>query len=224
MLSLDAVERALESLVERLFAADREGLEPLEIARALRRALEDSARAGPARTYAANTYEVTLSPADWQEWRAFEAVVVGELETYLDELAVELGYTMGGRPRVRLMASENVGRGQFRVEALVEPGGSQTWLRLLTGTEAGRLWDVQGQTVLGRGPAAEVYLDHESVSRTHAKIQRRGDHYTIIDLHSTNGTLVEGRKVVTETPLHNGAVIRLGRMELLFRTRAEQGA
>ncbi len=48
----------------------------------------------------------------------------------------------------------------------------------------------RGVVVLGRGPEAEIYVPHASVSRRHAVIRTDRDEVTIEDLGSSNGTTV----------------------------------
>ncbi len=55
------------------------------------------------------------------------------------------------------------------------------------------------------------------VSRRHAVIHREEDGYYITDLNSTNGTRINGKRLLSGTPcrLSSGDVIRLGRLNLL---------
>lgn len=76
-----------------------------------------------------------------------------------------------------------------------------------------------GDNIIGRDPACDVWLDDQDVSRRHARIRiDNAQRVAVIDdLDSTNGTLV-GRSVVkTQTPLADGDVIRLGEVQLKFR-------
>lgn len=66
------------------------------------------------------------------------------------------------------------------------------------------------RVVIGRDTSTECVLDVKSVSRKHARIERRGSRFSITDLGSTNGTLVNGVRIVEETKLGSGDRIRLG--------------
>jgi pSer/pThr/pTyr-binding forkhead associated (FHA) protein len=61
-----------------------------------------------------------------------------------------------------------------------------------------------------------VYVDHPSVSRRHARISIADDRVTVEDLHSRNGTFIDGRGIDTPTEIHDGAVIGLGPITLTF--------
>jgi pSer/pThr/pTyr-binding forkhead associated (FHA) protein len=61
----------------------------------------------------------------------------------------------------------------------------------------------------------DLRIDDPGVSRQHAQI-RTGDTPTILDLGSTNGTIVDGR-TVQEAELHDGARILLGSTTPVFR-------
>ena len=71
-------------------------------------------------------------------------------------------------------------------------------------------------TVLGRHPYCEVVLDHGAVSREHARISRSNGRYYVEDLHSRNGTWLNGKPVERKQPLFNGDVIRVCDLEFLF--------
>jgi FHA domain len=68
---------------------------------------------------------------------------------------------------------------------------------------------------IGRGLAAELRLDERSVSRRHAILVPRPTGARILDDRSSNGTLVNGRRV-SQAELHNGDVIVLGRVVLRY--------
>ncbi|MEJ7848680.1 MAG: FHA domain-containing protein [Pyrinomonadaceae bacterium] len=68
-----------------------------------------------------------------------------------------------------------------------------------------------GVTTLGRTSDNLVSFPEDSnVSRCHAEIERRGEEYCLIDLNSSNGTTLNGRKLTGEAYLKDGDVILLG--------------
>jgi hypothetical protein len=68
---------------------------------------------------------------------------------------------------------------------------------------------------VGRGLAAELRLDENSVSRRHAIIVPRPAGARILDDRSANGTFVNGRRV-QQADLRNGDVVVLGRVVLRY--------
>jgi diguanylate cyclase (GGDEF)-like protein len=68
---------------------------------------------------------------------------------------------------------------------------------------------LSGEVVLGRDAACTVPLPAEDVSRRHARVACDGDGHLLVDLGSTNGTLVNGRAVERHR-LAPGDRIRLG--------------
>jgi pSer/pThr/pTyr-binding forkhead associated (FHA) protein len=69
--------------------------------------------------------------------------------------------------------------------------------------------------VIGRDPRCDLHLDHQSVSRRHARLFWAEDAWFLSDLASTNGTLVNGNRI-TKKWLRHGDFIRLGRCKLQF--------
>ena len=71
-------------------------------------------------------------------------------------------------------------------------------------------------THIGRGITADVRLDDHTVSARHAIVVARGGRLRILDDRSTNGTVVNGRRV-DEADLRDGDVVVLGRVVLTYR-------
>lgn len=64
---------------------------------------------------------------------------------------------------------------------------------------------------LGRGMDNEIVVSDDSVSRKHAQLFQTEDQSVyIIDLNSTNGTFVNGRKIEGQQSLHPGDLLLLG--------------
>lgn len=73
------------------------------------------------------------------------------------------------------------------------------------------------ENIVGRAKTADVVLGYPSVSRTHAAITRndRGE-WTLYELGSTGGTLVNGRRVEGNAILEDGDVLSFGGVESVF--------
>jgi DNA-binding winged helix-turn-helix (wHTH) protein len=77
-----------------------------------------------------------------------------------------------------------------------------------------------GETLLGREPGVDVWLDVPSLSRRHARIVIRDGHASVQDLGSKNGTWVRGKLTGEPVVLVNGDEIRMGSVVLTFRVWA----
>jgi DNA-binding NtrC family response regulator/pSer/pThr/pTyr-binding forkhead associated (FHA) protein len=78
--------------------------------------------------------------------------------------------------------------------------------------ERSRLVDIPdgSDITFGRSRRCTVHIDSESVSRSHARLSRSGNSYTIEDLGSRNGTCVNGEKITSSTILRSGDEISVG--------------
>ncbi|MFG3154740.1 FHA domain-containing protein [Streptomyces sp. NPDC048219] len=65
---------------------------------------------------------------------------------------------------------------------------------------------------IGRDPANGLRLTHETVSRVHAELVRQGGVWVLRDLGSTNGTTVNGRRVIGAAVVREGDQIGFGQM------------
>jgi hypothetical protein len=63
---------------------------------------------------------------------------------------------------------------------------------------------------IGRDPGNGLRLSHETVSRMHAELSRQGGLWILRDLGSTNGTTVNGRRVIGAAVVREGDQIGFG--------------
>jgi pSer/pThr/pTyr-binding forkhead associated (FHA) protein len=84
--------------------------------------------------------------------------------------------------------------------------------------ESGREFPLRADipTRLGRETQNEVVLMAASVSRYHAVVEPRNGAFFVRDLGSHNGTYVGGQRI-SEAQLHDGDVLGLGEVQLVFR-------
>jgi pSer/pThr/pTyr-binding forkhead associated (FHA) protein len=74
---------------------------------------------------------------------------------------------------------------------------------------------------VGRGAHNDVAIQDDSVSDSHAKIQKRETGWYVVDMDSTNGTYVGGRRISGEKHLVGSPDIRFGGIKMTFQVAAE---
>ena len=74
--------------------------------------------------------------------------------------------------------------------------------------------------VLGRSREADAHIEDSNVSRRHAELRQEGSAYWIVDLDSTNGLEVGGRRV-KRAKLEPGSSFTIGSTEVMFTTELE---
>jgi len=79
-----------------------------------------------------------------------------------------------------------------------------------------RLHSEAASILIGRSPSAAIRLSDPTVSRLHARIERRGAHAYVEDLGSRNGTLLNGTQLARESVLSPGDRVRVGSTEIVF--------
>jgi pSer/pThr/pTyr-binding forkhead associated (FHA) protein len=86
------------------------------------------------------------------------------------------------------------------------------------GVSRGKRYDLRVPLAhVGRGAHNDIVIDDESVSDTHAKLQRREDGWYLIDLGSTNGTYVGGSRLTHDRRLDGAPDVRFGGVKMNFR-------
>jgi len=73
---------------------------------------------------------------------------------------------------------------------------------------------------IGRDPANHLWITDPMLSRQHCAIRRADEQFTICDLGSRNGTLVNGKKISAQA-LHHRDQVAIGDSVLVFLTEGE---
>jgi hypothetical protein len=77
------------------------------------------------------------------------------------------------------------------------------------------------RAVIGRSRDCDVQLEDPNVSRRHAELRQEGSAYWIVDLDSTNGLEVNGKRV-KRAKLDDGDVITVGSTDIGFSTELRE--
>jgi pSer/pThr/pTyr-binding forkhead associated (FHA) protein len=97
------------------------------------------------------------------------------------------------------------------------PSGPLAHVVIRSGVLKGQRLPIRTPVVnVGRADYNDIVLPDDSVSTTHAKIQRREGIWVVVDLDSTNGTFADGERVAGEAPLAPGALLRFGDVRAFF--------
>jgi pSer/pThr/pTyr-binding forkhead associated (FHA) protein len=88
-------------------------------------------------------------------------------------------------------------------------------LILKSGDKSGMEYEVRDGLVLGRRLEAPIHLNDTKASREHAKIVMEGGGYVLVDLDSTNGTFVNGNKVLRHRLVRDD-LVRIGRTMFVY--------
>ncbi len=217
-MGLQQVERRLERLVEGVFSkAFRGGLQPVELARRLTRKMEAGRTVAVRGTVAPNHAVITLSEIDAEKFEPFADAMVRDLEDAMREHARDRTYRFLGPVKVELYQDPDFKKSEYTLTVAVRqgPGGLPT--AALVSGDGSRTAVGEDPVVIGRSPESGLVLTDATVSRQHAEIVRDGDAWFIRDLGSSNGTKVNGSRVVDQI-LHDGDEVRFGSVTLRFET------
>lgn len=231
MPNLRDFERRLGGLVEGLFSKTfRSGVQPVEIAKRVVRAMDDGKQVAVNEVWAPNHFEVSLSPDDGPRFQQIETAIVAELKTVIQDNAGERGWGLVGPPEVEFFVDNALKRGDLEVEAtLVQgeqpverpaaPAPPEKRAQLRVHADGGvRAVPVDKELLtIGRLAACDVVIDDTGASRRHAQIRTIGGTSTLTDLGSTNGTKVNGRDVQS-AELTDGDRITVGATQIEYRS------
>lgn len=121
---LDNLERGLERAVRSAFSAGGpRAVKPVEIASALRQAMDDESFAlSEGHTVAPNSYVVHFSPADFERARSWGSTLASELCDEVIRHADSQGYALPGTVRVAFHPDTDVRAGDLRVLTGLDDG------------------------------------------------------------------------------------------------------
>ncbi|UWF77556.1 MULTISPECIES: FhaA domain-containing protein [Microbacterium] len=213
---LDSFEKGLERAVNSAFAKTfRSGIQPVEIASALRREADTKAAVvSRERIITPNDYVVRLSPEDAERMRGLGRALNEELHALLTTHAKTQGYSFAGPLSISLEADDKLSTGMVRVSSgSVE--GRVSWQAVVE-VDGRRHPLTSARTVIGRGSDAAITISDAGSSRRHAEILWDGERAMLRDLGSTNGTKIDGQKI-REAALPPDTVFTIGRTDLVFR-------
>ena len=90
------------------------------------------------------------------------------------------------------------------------PNGKRLSLAIINGADAGAVHRIEKpKLTIGRS-GNDVNINDTEASRNHAAIEIRDTLYLLSDLNSTNGTLVDGEKIVSQVELQNHSEFQIG--------------
>ncbi len=220
---LDSFERGLERVVNGAFARTfKSGLQPVEVAAALRRELDTKAAiVSRDRILVPNEFAVHVAPADHDRLASLGRPLVTELTELLQRHATAQRYSFSGGIRIDFVPYDAVAQGMVEVRSSsVE--GRVDWTPVLD-VNGKRYPIAHSRTVIGRGSEADITVDDTGISRAHVEVLWDGKRAQVSDLGSTNGSKLDG-KPVTKALLEPDSVIEIGRTRIVFRLLAQAAA
>ena len=105
----------------------------------------------------------------------------------------------------------------------VVPRSSEGELRITGGPGAGNVVEVRGAATIGREPECDLQVLDSEVSRRHAVVIVRDGEAVIEDLHSSNGTYVNGERILGRRVLAPGDRIEIGEAVIEFTSPIFEG-
>lgn len=227
-------EQRLEQMISGVFARTfRSAVQPVEIASALAREVDNAAQVlSRDRRLTPNDFRVELSEPDHARLTALGPALITELVDLLEKHARAQSYVFTGPVGITLVIAPELTTGRFRVSsqtmAKVTQSGpeiSHTQVR-----RAVAVLDINGETMpldppgltVGRGAEADLQVNDPGVSRRHVEFrvtsEAEGPRVSVHDLGSTNGILVNGKRV-QNAAVADGAQIRIGNTSMTLHLR-----
>lgn len=233
---LEKLERSIEQLVEGVpQAVFRQKLQPAELGRKLEREMLRLKQAGLGAPIVPNRFDVELHPSDFGPFADYSSSLEDQMESWLAQVAHRKGCVFVSRVQVSLKPSETASKRDPRIVARFSDqhnannshaghtatiprqstnGPVTASLVLLDGDQRGRSFIVpMGVTRVGRAPDNDIVLDHQDVSRHHARIDCSAAGIRIQDLDSTNGTRINGESV-SVADLSQNDVVQVGSLRM----------
>jgi hypothetical protein len=116
---------------------------------------------------------------------------------------------------------ERLGRDDTGARPLLKDQPLENFVRVLIRQEGGAevMYPIGRHTSIGRTPENDIQIDTSYISRHHAVLLSGPDACIVEDLNSTNGVLVNGRKVGRQV-LRDGDMLTVGKTEFRYQQRS----
>ncbi len=210
----EKLERFIEGTSARAFKSD---LQSAELGRRLIKELEMTRKVDPnGNALAANKYMLRVSSKDHKQITAADGELQKELATIIREHVKDQALHLVGPVTIEINADSSLKVGSTSVhpsyDERIPDGDSHCWLE----TQSGVRYQLENKVMtIGRLSECDIVIDDVNVSRRHAELRPKGDSFEIVDLGSTNGCTISGRKT-QRTNLVDGDEIAFGPVKLWF--------
>ena len=205
-------------MVDGVFSRRRRGsIRPIELGRRLVREMDDNRSVDvKGRRIVPNDFTLLLSPADHASFSDIEDALTTELGEAAREYAREESYHFMGPVLVKLMVDNNLKPGRFGISSQLKQAAGGLGAGSLVLPSGQRVALGEHVTTVGRLPESTISINDTNVSRNHAEIRTGSAAYVAVDLGSTNGTMVNGVRIVGEQRLNDGDIISFGSTHVRF--------
>ena len=152
------VEQAVEGSLRRVLPTH---LQPVQLAKAAARAMEEAQIIGVRGAEVPNSYELRVAPADMERFGDYTSTLSHELSRYLVDYARERGLRLVAEPRIELLEDEAVRPGSVRAQARfvdLAPAVRNEVDAALEGTRRLRLADLAGAHAAPEAVADRLWL------------------------------------------------------------------
>ena len=205
-------------MVEGVFSrGSRSSIRPVELGRRLLREMDDHRSVDvKGRRIVPNEFVFALSPRDHAGFADIDDALHTELSETAREYARSEGYHFMGPVKIELLVDSQQKPGRFTLTSRMKEaagGGGMASLVLPSG-ERVPLGDTA--FTVGRLPDCSLSLNDTNVSRRHCEIRRAGNNFTLVDLGSTNGTKLNGTRIVAPHTLADGDIVSVGGTHLRY--------
>lgn len=216
-MGMQGLERRLERMVEGVFRRSRHSIRPIELGRRLIREMDDHRSVDvKGQRIVPNEFVILLSPDDHAEFADIEDALVTELVEACREYAREESYHFMGPVNVELQIDNQLRSGRFGIASQLKQADSGTRSGTIVMPSGDRVALVDTEHLIGRLADCTIVVSDGNTSRHHARISRSGSGFAIADLNSTNGTFVNGERVLADHRLADGDIITVGSVSLRF--------
>jgi hypothetical protein len=217
---MQSLERRLERMVTGVFSrGSRTSIRPIELGRRLVREMDDQRSVDvKGRRVVPNDFVVQLAPKDFEGFSEIADVLQSELVEAAREYARSEGYHFLGPVKVELSVDQTQKPGRFEVLATLRQGaeGAAPGAATLVLPSGQKVPLGDAPVTVGRLSDCTVPLNDSNVSRRHAEIRPNRQNFVVVDLGSTNGTMVNGTRIYGETALSDGDIISFGSTYVRF--------
>lgn len=225
---IDKLESQLQALIEGAFARlFGRAVRARGLAVLLRRTMEDGAVQGRA----PDSYRILLNPDALESFVGQYPDLPARFAALIVEFSAQSGYQLNGRPQVELLADEQLAGHEVFITAshslaaegqttAMQPATAvppspphRPMLHIIQETKVVPL--TQSLINIGRESSNDIVIRDARVSRHHLQLRKRFGAYTLFDVDSRGGTLVNDT-AVREHRLQDGDVIHIGHTRLVY--------
>lgn len=219
-MGLKNFEYSLEKLVDGfVYRAFKSELQPEEIGKLLLKEVDAQRQIDESgEELIPNEFAIRISSDDYGHLQEEIGSITSNLSVQVRAFVRDQGLLLPGKLRIVLIQDPEINLGLCEIDSSFDASlNPEDDSHCILETLDGIYYQLKNRIMtIGRVEESDIVIEDDNISRHHAELHPVGDTFELVDLHSTNGSMVNGKKIKSIL-LFDGDELTFGPAKLWFK-------